>query len=551
MGLFKEVKKPVIKAASGGEISPLRPRYVPKPAPCLGACPSGTDIRGWLTTIAQAEAYGRTSDQALEMAWHMITECNPFPAVCGRVCPHPCEEACNRHAKEGPVAINALERFVGDVAIARGLKLRTRPTAAHPGRVAVVGAGPAGLSCAYQLARRGHSVTMFEAFSHPGGMLRYGIPKYRLPRAVLDAEIQRILDLGVDLRCGVAVGRDVTLDELHEQYEAVFVGIGAHNGLTLRVPGEDAPNVFTGTGFLNRANSGEAVDVGPRVIVIGGGDTAIDAARVSRRLGADVTVLYRRTRAEMPAIKPEIEGALEEGVAIEFLAAPVEILQEGGRAVAMRCIRMDLGEPDSSGRPRPVPRPGSEFTLPASSIIAAISQEPAFAGFGNLRAGKDWIKVDEVGTTGIDGIYAGGDDIALGLVTVAIAQGRFAAEAIDARLQGTTLEKTTLPPPVKPDRMKIGWYKELARHERAHVPVADRAPETEIEQGLSETEALEEAKRCMSCGMCMDCETCWMYCTNACFVKLPKGAHYRIKLEVCNGCKKCAEECPCGYIDLI
>jgi NADPH-dependent glutamate synthase beta subunit-like oxidoreductase/Pyruvate/2-oxoacid:ferredoxin oxidoreductase delta subunit len=553
MGLFKEVKKPVIKAAAstGGEISSLRPRYVEKAPPCIGGCPSGTDIRGWVTTLAQAEAYGRTSDQAVEMAWHMITDRNPFPAVCGRVCPHPCEDACNRQAKEGPVAINALERHVGDFGIARGLKLPTGAPAAHPGRVAVVGAGPAGLSCAYQLARRGHAVTVFEAFGQPGGMLRYGIPRYRLPREVLDAEIQRILDLGVELRCGVAVGRDVPLDQLREQYQAVFVGIGAHNGLTLRVPGEDAPNVFTGTGFLNRTNSGETVEVGPRVIVIGGGDTAIDAARVSRRLGADVTVLYRRTRAEMPAIKPEIDGALEEGVAIEYLAAPVEVLQEDGRAVAVRCIRMDLGEPDASGRPRPVPRPGSEFTLPVSTVIAAISQEPAFAGFEGLRAGKDWIKADDFGATAADGVYAGGDDVALGLVTVAIAQGRFAAEAIDARFESRALQQAALPPPIKPERMKIGWYKEFLRHERPHVPVADRAPDTEIEQGLSEADALEEAKRCMSCGMCMDCESCWMYCTNACFVKLPKGEHYRIKLEVCNGCKKCAEECPCGYIDMV
>jgi len=553
MALFKDVKKPVIKTGgqAGGEISPLRPRYVPKTPPCAGNCPGGTDIRGWLTTIAQAEAYGRTPDQAYEIAWQIITDKNPFPAVCGRVCPHPCEDNCNRNTKEGAVAINALERFVGDFGIAKGLRLQRLTDDRHDEPVAVVGAGPAGLSCAYQLARRGYPVVVFEAFAKAGGMLRYGIPRYRLPADVLDAEIQRILDLGVELRTSTAVGRDVSLDDLRRDYKAVFVGIGAHKGLTLGVPGEDASNVFTGTEFLNHVNSGETVEVGDKVIVIGGGDTAIDAARVSKRLGADVTIVYRRTRAEMPAIKPEIEGALEEGVAIEFLAAPVEILRQNGRATAVRCIRMDLGEPDKSGRPRPVPRPGSEFDVPATAIIAAISQEPDFDPLPQLHEGRDWVKADGWGATPIDGVFSGGDDIGLGLVSIAVGQGRFAAEAIDARLRGTALEKPSAPPVVKTDKMKTGWYKPSDRHERGHVTVAQRDLETEIEAGLSDAEVLDEAKRCMSCGLCMDCETCWMYCTNSCFVKLPKGEHYRIKLELCNGCKKCAEECPCGYIDLV
>jgi NADPH-dependent glutamate synthase beta subunit-like oxidoreductase len=552
MALFKEVKKPVIKAApAGAEISPLRPRYSEKTPPCIANCPSGTDIRGWLTTLAQAEAYGRTTEQGLELAWQKITDCNPFPAVCGRVCPHPCESNCNRKDKDGPVAINALERFVGDFGVTRNLKLARLTEDNHPEKVAVVGAGPAGLSCAYQLARRGYAVTVFEAFSKPGGMLRYGIPKYRLPREILDAEIRKILDLGVDLRCGFVVGRDLSLEQMRQDYRAVFVGIGAHKGLQLGIPGEDASNVFTGTEFLNRANSGEAVQVGRKVIVIGGGDTAIDAARVSRRLGAEVTILYRRTRAEMPAIAPEIEGALEEGVALELLAAPVEVLRNNGTARGLKCIRMELGAPDASGRPRPVPKPGTEFEIEADTVIAAISQEPAFEGVGELRDGKSWIKSDEWGATKIEGVYAGGDDVGLGLVGIAISQGRFAAEAIDAYLRGRDPVKPQAPPVATPDKVKLDWYKPMARHERAHVPVGGRDMETEVEVGISESEALEEAKRCMSCGMCMDCETCWMYCTNNCFVRLPKGEHYKIKLEVCNGCKKCAEACPCGYIDLI
>ncbi len=553
MPLFKAVKKPVIKAVAtaGAEISSLRPRYVPKTPPCIGNCPSGPDIRGWLTVIAQAEAYGRTPEQAYQIAWEKITDRNPFPAVCGRVCPHPCEDGCNRKGKDGAVAINALERYVGDFGIAKQLKLAKLTEERYPEKVAIVGAGPAGLSCAFQLARRGYPVTVFEAFSQPGGMLRYGIPRYRLPREVLDAEIQRILDLGVELKCNFTIGKDMPIEELRRVYQAVFVGIGAHKGLKLGVSGEDAPNVFTGTEFLNKANSGEEVQIGGKVLVIGGGDTAIDAARVSRRLGAEVTLLYRRTRAEMPAIKPEIEGALEEGVHIEFLAAPVEVLRKNGTAVGARCIRMELGAPDASGRPRPVPKPGSEFDVEATSIIAAISQEPEFDGFVSLRAGKDWIKTDEWGTTNAEGVFAGGDDLELGLVTIAISQGRLAAEAIDARLRGKHLEKPVLPPPVPPERVKLDWYKGSPRHARAHLAVEQRTMEAEIESGLSEAEVLEEAKRCMSCGMCMDCETCWMYCTNSCFVKLPKGEHYRVKLEVCNGCKKCADACPCGFIEMI
>ncbi len=553
MGLFKEVKKPVIKSgpASGGEISPLRPRYQVKTPPCMGHCPSGTDIRAWLTTIAQAEAYGRTPEQAYEIAWRKITDVNPFPATCGRVCPHPCEDHCNRGGKEGPVAINALERYIGDFGLQKNLGLARLSEEKYPEKVAVVGAGPAGLSCAYQLARRGYSVTVFEAFGKPGGMLRYGIPKYRLPREVLDGEIQKILDLGVDLRCGTVIGKDISIDQLRKDYKAVFVGIGAHKGIKLRVPGEDAPNVFTGTEFLNRVNSGEEVKVGGKVLVIGGGDTAIDAARISKRLGADVTIVYRRTRAEMPAIAPEIEGALEEGVAIEYLAAPVEILVKDGLAVGMKCIRMELGEPDASGRRRPVPKAGSEFDVEATAIIAAISQEPAFDGFEMLKEGKDWIKVDDWGKTKEDGIFAGGDNVELGLVTIAIAQGRFAAEAIDARFRGKPLERPQAPPMVTKEKMKLAWYKEAPRNERSHLSPDQRGMDTEIEQGLNEEQVLAEAGRCMSCGLCMDCETCWMYCTNSCFVKLPKGEHYKIKLELCNGCKKCAEECPCGYIDMV
>ncbi|MBN1608360.1 MAG: FAD-dependent oxidoreductase [Polyangiaceae bacterium] len=557
----KVVKKVVKKTAGGGgvaavgaEMSPLRPRFQPKEPPCTHYCPSATDIRGWLTTIAQSEAYGRTTDQSFEQAFYMVAEKNPLLAVCGRVCPHPCEDGCNRAGLDKPVSINAMERFIGDFALERKLKLRKLTDEQHPEKVAVIGSGPAGLSCAYQLARRGYGVTILEAFPHTGGMLRYGIPSYRLPRNVLDAEIERIVDLGVEIRTNTMVGRDLAYDDLKQQYRAIFVGIGAHRGLKLGVPGEDAPNVMSGVELLHRVNEGERPELGDHVVVIGGGDTAIDAARVARRLGAKATILYRRTRAEMPAITPEIAGAEEEGVRLELLAAPIEILCKDGRAVGMRVQRMQLGEPDKSGRPRPVPIPGDEYTVECTAVIPAISQEPDFTGVGQLKAGpRDWIKPDDRGRTHEAGTFAGGDVVALALATTAIGQGRRAAETIDAHLRGKDLPIDVTLPPATAERMKFSYYKPAERHDVTHMPAPERLEDgdREIATGLTMAEATDEAKRCLSCGMCFDCETCWMYCQNSGFEKLPKGQHFRLKLELCNGCKKCGEECPCGYIDLV
>lgn len=539
--------------ASAVETSTLRPVFVPKKAPCSNGCPNETNIREFITTISQSEDCGRSSKESFEKAWEILTEKNPFPSSCGRVCPHPCEVECNRNYKDGSVSINNLERFVGDFAIENSFKLKKISEEAYPQKIAVIGSGPAGLSCAYQLNRRGYRVTVFEAFPKAGGMLRYGIPDYRLPQDILDKEIKRIEDLGVEIKCNQIIGKDIPYEELQKNYDAIFVGIGAHKGKLLGIPNEEAKNVFTGTEFLHKINSGEAVEVGSKVLVVGGGDTAIDAARVSRRLGADVTIVYRRTKKEMPAIEEEITGAEEEGVKIEFLAAPVNFERNGEVITKMKCQRMELGEPDASGRRRPVPISGSYFELDATTVIAAISQEPDFAGFDNLHDGKEWIKADGKFETKIPNTFTGGDDIELGLVTIAIFNGRKAAETIHNRFQNIQPETAVKPPVITHDKVILSFYESKLRSEPFKLKPEDslKSMNAEITSTLTEQQVIEEAKRCMSCGSCFDCGTCWSYCQDQAIVK-PVIRHqtYKFKLDFCKGCKKCAENCPCGYIEM-
>ena len=340
---------------------------------------------------------------------------------------------------------------------------------------------------------------------------------------------------------------------MQKNYNAIFVGIGAHKGKLLGIPNEDASNVFTGTEFLNKINSGEIVEVGDKVLVVGGGDTAIDAARISRRLGAEVTVVYRRTRNEMPAIEEEIVGADEEGIKLEFLAAPIEFEKDGDLITKMKCQKMELGEPDDSGRRRPVPISDEYFFIDTTTVIAAISQEPDFNGLENLHEGKDWIKTDENGLTKEPNTYAGGDNIELGLATIAIFQGRKAAETIHNRFRNIEPEPVKEQPVITHDKMVLGYYESKARKEAFEIPAEDRLKELgmEITSTLTEEEVVNEAMRCMSCASCFDCGTCWSYCQDQAIVKpVTKYGEYKFKMDFCNGCKKCAENCPCGYIEM-
>ena len=549
------------------ETSDLRPRYVPKTPPCISACPNNTNIRGFLTAIAQAEKNEIPKEEAFAKAFNILAERNPFIASCGRVCPHPCESSCNRGEIDEPVHINGVERFIGDYAIQNNLPYEMLSDEKHADlKVAIVGAGPAGLSCAFQMARRGFPVTVFEAFPKAGGMLRYGIPYYRLPEKVLDDEIQRILDLGVELKTNTIIGKDVQYADLQKEYAAIFVGLGAHKGRKLGIEGEEgAPNVMTGVEFLHQINSHEPVEVGGNVVVIGGGNSAMDAARVSKRLGAEVTVLYRRTVKEMPAIEEEITEAGNEKINFEFLAIPVKMIQgDDGKVVKMICQRMELGEPDESGRRRPVPVEGSEFELECSFVIPAISQEPDFEDLEDLREGRDWIKVDGryhlINTDAA--IWAGGDDLNLDLVTTAIGHGRRAgvamADYLLKRADQTAFDEDRGPEVKAKDNIyfnKEYWEKAL-RHETPLVPPEERfgdgALTDPISQTLSEDDVIAETQRCMSCGECFKCDNCFKYCQDNAVIKPMNPADpYRFKLEVCQGCKKCAENCPCGYIDMI
>jgi len=534
-------------------LSLYSPSQLEKAPPCQAGCPNGNDVRGWIGLIAQHEKTGMSREEAYGAAWRKLAENNPFPAVLGRVCPHPCEAHCSRAEREGAVAINALERFIGDWAIEHGLPLERAEAETQPESIGVVGAGPAGLSFAYQMARRGYRVTVYERSSKPGGMLMHGIPEYRLPERVVEAEVQRILDLGVELRLDTRVGRDVSLADLRACHSVLFLGIGAQAAKGLGIPGDEGPGVWCGTEFLDALNAGEPVDVGRRVIVVGGGNTAVDAARSARRLGAEVTLLYRRTRQEMPASEEEVDDAIEEGVRLVILSAPVEIERDGDGMRAVTVQQMTLGAPDASGRRAPVPVAGAISTLDADTVIAAVSQEPDWAGLEDVRPDGVWLHPGEDGGVA-GGVWAGGDALGLGIVGLAISQGRHAAEEVHANLRGLPAAPAApVRPAIAPSAVRTDYYPEKPPVSRPRRPSEECADDLDVEvaQTLDEDAFLEEASRCFSCGLCFGCQQCWMYCNPGGITRLDEvrpGMYFALLLDRCEGCGKCLEVCPCGFL---
>ncbi|AIU69684.1 glutamate synthase [Thermococcus eurythermalis] len=496
--------------------------------PCQDACPAHSDVQGYLALIAMGKYHE---------AVKLMKEKYILPAVLGRVCPAFCEDACRRNLVDEPLAIRQLKRFAADYDLEHGPWMPEIPPSTGK-RIAVVGGGPAGLACAYYLRLKGHEVTIIEAMPELGGMMRYGIPPYRLPKDVLDRDIATVINTGIEVKTNTALGRDVSLEELRERYDAVFLGVGAWRSRKMGIPGEELEGVMHGIEFLRKVNMGEKVELGERVIVVGGGNTAMDVARTALRLGAKVTVVYRRSKAEMPANEREVEEAMEEGVEFMFLTNPVKIIGDG-KVEEVELVKMRLGEPDSSGRRRPIPIEGSEFRVKADNVILAIGQycDEEFLKSLGIEARRGKALVDEVTLqTSVPGVFAGGD-LVLGPSTVieSIATGRRAAIMIDLYLKGKLEKaKAVLTEPEKHieevlsdddlynvlfDLRPYNHWKRVTEKDYEHVERKPRAkvklldPEKrkrtfeEVEPALTEEQVLEEAKRCMSCG-CMEVFRC-------------------------------------------
>jgi len=490
----------------------LKNHYGDCVAPCKLECPAGQDVQGYNVLIAKG---------LYKEAFELIMETNPLPSICGRVCIRPCEAVCRRNLLDQPIAIASLKRFAADYVYANGGKIKTDIEPDTGFRVAVVGAGPGGLSAAYYLRKMGHAVTVFEAAPKLGGMLRYGIPDYRLPQDILDRDVNNILATGIEVKTESVLGEDFTIDGLLDDgFQAVFLGTGAWLGYNMRVEGEDLQGVLRGIDFLNAVARGEPPKIGSRVAVIGGGNTAIDASRTALRLGADdVTIVYRRSRAEMPATDWEIEEAEEEGVKIHFLAAPTQVLGENDKVSGMLCIKMSLGEPDESGRRRPEPIEGSEFVLDVDTIIAAIGQGPdiSFLTEGRgVKTDRDRIVADlDTQLTDRPGVFAGGDVVTGAASAIeAIAAGRRAAESIDQYLKTgevKTAEKLFNSSKGELDEIPEEEFATIQREPKVKMPMLEpdvrRRNFEEIELGYAEEQAIKEAERCLQCG-CKAVDTC-------------------------------------------
>jgi glutamate synthase (NADPH/NADH) small chain len=604
------------------------PTYVHRAPPCQASCPSGEDIRGWLNIVRGIEKPpAGTAWQ--EYAFQRVTEANPFPAIMGRVCPAPCEDGCNRNEVEDHVGINSVEQFIGDYALEHELKLPA-PSPDTGKKVAVIGSGVAGLSCAYHLRRRGHAVTVYERQKLLGGMMRYGIPGYRVPDRVLDGEIQRILDLGVEVRTEMRIGEDISFADLRSQYDAVFIALGAQSGMALPVPGGDAPNVISGVAFLQAFNDGRLQHTASKVLVVGGGDTSMDVAAVARRLGhiehkrehdrpeniimgymahdvaevahrqgADVTLISRESADIMPATRTEVEHVTQEGVKIRPGLLPVEVLlDDDGRARGARVIKTDW----SSGKMETVE--GSETEIECDLLVSAIGQRGDLSGFEELDSGRGLIDADGFfRVKDHPDLFVGGDIIRPHLLTTAIGHGSIAAEGIDHFLAGepplkrpkvdvhhfsllNKLKESGHAPSEYPhtqdrgtcnsdfaihnyedrsfveiapaDELFLGHFKYEARHKRQESKItADSVLGSfgERIQGLSEDEARAEAGRCMSCGMCFECDNCVIFCPQDAIFRVKKteatmGRYVDTDYTKCIGCHICQDVCPSGYIQM-
>ncbi|MDP1649842.1 MAG: NAD(P)-binding protein [Rubrivivax sp.] len=520
------------------------PRHIQAPSPCHPACPVNGDIAEWIALARQRDWRG---------AFDVLTRHNPFPAIAGRICHHPCEAACNRAGFDEALSICKLERFVGDTAIAAGWGF-VPPAAERPGHVAVVGGGPAGLSAAFQLRRLGWCVTLFEARAELGGLMRHGIPPYRLARDVLDAEIARIVALGVEVRCGAPLSSSTDFERLRAGHDAVFVAVGAARVKRLPALTDGLPGVMDGAAYLEACNAGRPPALGHHVVVIGGGSAAIDAARSARRAGHEVTMLALERRPQMPAQREEIEEALEEGIAL-IDGAMLDTATASGPGLRLEGRRVRF-EPGLDGRPfSAVPLAGSGFTFAADAVLTSIGQDPDLTPFdGALPARGALLAADESGATGSAGVWAGGDVASMArFVTQAVGMGKRAALDIHRHLLGETAVSTDAgeTEAVVPLAAIASWYHPKAPRAAAQVrlPSERHRAALEVQLGLEIEQALAEAERCFSCGTCIHCDNCVIYCPDMAVRRAGDG--YEVLADYCKGCGLCVRECPTGSMKMV
>jgi NADPH-dependent glutamate synthase beta subunit-like oxidoreductase/Pyruvate/2-oxoacid:ferredoxin oxidoreductase delta subunit len=604
------------------------PTYVNRTPPCQGSCPSGEDIRGWLSIVRGIEKPAEGQDK-FEYAFYRSTDANPFPAIMGRVCPAPCQEGCNRNEVEDFVGINSVEQFIGDTAREKDLQFvnDAKDSGKHIG---IIGGGVGGLACAYQLRRKGHAVTVYDNHKELGGMMRYGIPGYRTPRDVMDHEIKRILDMGVEVKLNTFIGKDITMDELREKHDAVVIAIGAQAGRNIPIPGGDAPNCITGVAFLDAYNDGRLKAVSKKVVVIGGGDTAMDVVSVARRLGhietthesdrpeniilnqtaqdvavsaskegSDVILAYRRPVDQMPAAQHEVEAAEREGVELRGSLVPISVVtDENGRATALRVAKADW----SSGQMEIIE--DSEHDIECDLIVSAIGQGGDLTGMESLDNGRGLIDADKYyQVPNEEGLFVIGDIVRPHLLTTAIGQASVAADSIDHYLSHQEfgkrpkvdvhhfdllhkLHEASLDPKpyshkdvwgtneadfaihnyedrsqqeiIPAEKLFLGHFEKTPRHLRPESFIeSDNVIDSYEERfsGLAEQDAVDEADRCMSCGMCFECDNCVIYCPQDAVHRTKKdqstlGRYVYTDYSRCIGCHICSDVCPTGYINM-